>query len=156
MFNINQFREELVKPALIDLVAYSEDALELLVFTCANESRGGTYLKQVNGPALGIFQMEPETYNDIWQNYIKPKNSLSLLLLSNFSVVMMPSEDRMVYDLRYATAMARIHYMRVKEALPPSNDVNAMWAYYKQYYNTPKGAATKDEAIDNYYQFVKR
>jgi hypothetical protein len=133
---------------------YSEDAEELLVFTCAVESDGGTYLKQVNGPALGIYQMEPNTYNDIWHNYIIPKNSLFMVLLSNFNVISMPEEDRLIYDLRYATLMARIHYVRVLEKLPQASDTLAIWQYYKKYYNTPNGAATRDESIEKYRKFL--
>ena len=42
----------------IDL--YSPEVVELLMGTCAQESTMGKYRKQLgNGPALGIFQMEP-------------------------------------------------------------------------------------------------
>jgi hypothetical protein len=154
MLNVSQFRDSIVKSTLNDLLLYSPDAEELLIFTCANESVGGTYLRQVNGPALGIFQMEPETYNDIWQNYIKSHGPLSLRLFSNFDVVGMPSPDRMIYDLLFATAMARIFYARIKAPLPPYNDIDAIWNYYKLYYNTSLGAATKDSAIKHYHDFI--
>lgn len=43
---------------------YSVDAVELLMLTAATESNLGYYLKQVGGgPALGIFQCEPNTYD---------------------------------------------------------------------------------------------
>ena len=100
MLNIAQFREFIVIPTLHDLVLNSTAAEELIVFTCATESLGGTYLKQVNGPAIGIYQMEPETYNDIWQNYIMKHGSLMLILGSNFNAHFMPDEQRLIYDLR--------------------------------------------------------
>jgi dihydrodipicolinate synthase/N-acetylneuraminate lyase len=100
MFNISQFRELIIKSTLNDLKMYSENAEELLVFTCAAESMGGTYLTQVNGSALGIYQMMPETYNDIWENYIKGKTGLNMLVLSNFNLYFMPPEEVMIYDLR--------------------------------------------------------
>jgi hypothetical protein len=153
MLKVNQLRELIIKPALERLYLYSEDAVELLVFTCAVESDGGSYLKQINGPALGIYQMEPNTYNDIWENYIKLKKSLMTQISSNFEVFYMPDEDRMVYDLRYATLMARIHYDRVPESLPAHNDVNQIWEYYKLHYNTPKGAAEKEPSIQAYLNF---
>ena len=155
MLNINQFRELIVKSSLNDLLLYSKDAEELMIFTCAVESLGGTYLRQVNGPALGIYQMEPETHNDIWQNYINNYGALTLRLFSNFDMSRMPSESRLIYDLRYATAMSRLFYARVKEALPSFEDVDAIWEYYKKYYNTPKGAATKEESIRKYRDFVR-
>ena len=155
MLNPNQFRDLIVKSSLNDLLLYSKDAEELLVFTCAVESLGGTYLHQVGGPALGIYQMEPETYNDIWNNFIIPDNKLILRLINNFDVGRMPSEDRLIYDLRFATAITRIFYLRIQEALPDSDDVNALWDYYKKYYNTIKGKAQKDESIKKYHDFVQ-
>jgi hypothetical protein len=154
MLNINQFRELIVQSSLNDLLLYSIEAVELLVFTCAVESLGGTYIKQVNGPALGIYQMEPITYNDIWHNFIIPDTKLSLRLFNSFDVNRMPSEARLIYDLRYATAMTRIFYLRIQEPLPSASDVNAIWEYYKKYYNTSNGAAQKDDAIQKYRDFV--
>lgn len=155
MLNINQFRELIVKSSLNDLLLYSQDAEELLVFTCAVESLGGTYLQQLSGPALGIYQMEPATYNDLWQNFIIPDNRLTLKLINNFDIRMMPSEARLIYDLRFATAITRIFYLRVKAPLPSASDVNAIWDYYKRYYNTSYGAAQKDESITKYRNFVQ-
>lgn len=154
MLNISQFRELIVKSTLNDLMMYSENAEELMIFTCAVESLGGTYIRQSSGPALGIYQMEPQTYNDIWQNYIKSNGKLMMIFLSNFHITFMPSEDMLIYDLRFATAMTRIFYARVKQPLPPANDVDAIWSYYKLYYNTPLGAANKNEAIQKYQDFI--
>lgn len=155
MLNINQFRELIIKSTLNDLMLYSKDAEELLVFTCANESDGGTFIHQVNGPALGIFQMEPATHNDLWENYIKSNGKLMMILFSCFMVNSMPSEERLIYDLRYATLMSRIFYHRIPEPLPCYQDENAMWEYYKKYYNTSSGKANKEEAIVKYHLFLK-
>lgn len=154
MINCAQLRSLIIKPALEGLQLYSEDAEELLIFTCAVESDGGTYLHQLNGPALGIYQMEPETHNDIWHNYIHFKGSFSLILISNFDCAYMPSEDRMVYDLRYATAMCRLHYARIKDPIPHKNNVDALWEYYKLHYNTVNGKAQKDRSIAAYNRFL--
>lgn len=154
MLNITQFRELIIKPALIDIMMYSEDAEELLVFTCATESNGGHYIKQVKGPALGIYQMEPQTYNDIWQNYLKPNARLMSLLFANFNINRIPPEETMIYDLRFATIMARFFYARFKENLPKSNDVEGIWEYYKKYFNTIKGKAFKEESIRKYNSFI--
>jgi len=154
MLNILQFRELIVKSTLNDLLMYSQNAEELMVFTCAVESLGGHYLKQVKGPALGIYQMEPQTYNDIWQNYIHNQGGLLLKLFSNFGLTYMPAEDILIYDLRFATAMTRIFYQRIKEPLPDYRNVDAIWAYYKKYYNTELGSATKVESINKYTNFL--
>jgi hypothetical protein len=155
MLNINQFRELIVKSSLNDLMMYSEDAEELMVFTCSTESLGGTYLAQVGGPALGIYQMEPLTYNDIWQNYINQDPKLNLKMIMSFRCNKMPPEEWLIYDLRFATAMTRLFYARIKEPLPSAKDIDAIWAYYKKYYNTIKGAAVKEDSIQHYHDFVQ-
>ena len=154
MLIASQLRDLIIKPALLDLIMFSEEALELLMFTCAVESNGGTYIKQLNGPALGIFQMEPATYNDIWQNYLIYKSDILLRLLHSFSAHRMPEEDRLMYDLRFATAMTRIHYFRVNAALPAVGDIDGIWDYYKTHYNTALGAADKTGAIERYKAFI--
>lgn len=154
MFDSKQFKEHILMPSLSMIKYYSEDAEELLMFTCAAESNGGQYLKQIKGPACGVFQMEPATHDDIWRNYIQHRAALTYPLGYNLGINQIPLPERMIYDLTYATIMARIHYLRVKEALPDRNDVEAIWAYYKKYYNTPLGKATKVKTIDKYYKFV--
>jgi hypothetical protein len=153
MLDADQLISLVIKPALTDLVLLSDEAVELLVFTCAVESDGGTYLKQIGGPALGIYQMEPKTYNDIWQNYINHSSSLKLKLVLNFNAGFMPDEDRLIYDLRFATAMARIHYLRVAAPLPKLYDLDGLWSYYKAYYNTSKGKADYHNALNAYQRF---
>ena len=59
-----QFREEIVRPVLEHLDAAdpgidSPNAEELLMLTAATESQLGRYLRQVRGPAIGVFQVEP-------------------------------------------------------------------------------------------------
>ena len=79
MFNITQFRENIVNPVLHDLQMYTKEMAELIVFTCAVESNGGTYVKQIKGPALGIYQVEPSTFTDIWVNFISACSNKGLL-----------------------------------------------------------------------------
>lgn len=155
MFDCSQFRELIVIPALSKIKGYSKEAEELLIFTCAVESGGGTYLKQIRGPALGVYQMEPDTYTDLWQNYIHRYPAKSHMLALHMGIGAMPLPDKMVSDLQFATAMARFHYMRHKEPLPDHNDIDAIWLYYKKYWNTSKGKARKDVSVKNYAKFVR-
>lgn len=156
MFDIAQFRQYLILPSLSLLQLYSKEAEELLVFTCAAESDGGYLLHQINGPALGIYQCEPDTHNDLWRNFIIQHNNILTQLSMNFFVPRIPEASRLIGDLMYATAICRLHYFRVKESLPNAEDVDAIWAYYKKYYNTLKGKAQKDKAIKAYNQFTKK
>jgi hypothetical protein len=49
----------------------------LLLGTALTESGDMHYLHQLgNGPALGVYQMEPTTHEDIYDNYLKYKKEL--------------------------------------------------------------------------------
>lgn len=144
----------LIKTTLTPLGLYSANAEELLVATCAQESLLGTYRRQVNGPALGIFQMEPEDFNDIWTNYLvyRPQLEAQLSALASTSP---PRPIELVTNDPFAVAMARIHYLRAPEALPDAGDLNAMWQLYKLRWNTPLGAATQQQFYANYHTLVR-
>lgn len=156
MLNCSQLRSLIIEPVLSKLQVYSKDAEEVLVFTCAAESEGGTFLHQIKGQALGIYQMEPNTYSDIWVNYIRARNQLATLMALHFGCNKIPEVSRLIYDLHFATAMTRIHYLRVKPVLPDAKDIDAIWEYYKKHYNTDKGKAKKDECIKRYHDLVSR
>lgn len=143
----------LIQKTLKPMNLYSPEAEELLVATCAQESAMGTYRRQVGGPALGIFQMEPEDFNDIFKNYLAYKPGLEADLCALAST-QPPRPVEMVTNDAFAVAMARVHYLRSPGALPPAGDLCAIWEYYKQYYNTPQGAATKDQFFANYRKLV--
>lgn len=144
-----QLRECIIRPVLRDLGLYSEAAEELLMLTAATESLCGKYLHQVGGPALGIYQMEPATHDDLWVNYLKYKPALSE------KVARYGHEAReLPGNLYYATAMARIHYLRRPEALPSAMDERALASYWKAHFNTHLGAGTVEKAIENYRQYA--
>jgi hypothetical protein len=140
-----------IQHTLIPINQYSADVEELLMATAANESNLGYYRQQVGGPALGIFQMEPEDHDDAWQNYIKYHTDL-VVNLKQLSVTC-AAEDLINND-PYAIAMARVHYLRCPGTIPAASDIEAIWDYYKRFYNTPDGAATHDEFISKYNRYV--
>ena len=74
MIDINRFRNLIVRPSLKAVDLWSEDDEELLILTCAQESLGCTYLRQIKGPALGPYCCEPTTYESYWKDYLY-KNS---------------------------------------------------------------------------------
>ncbi len=150
-FNKNQFKE-LIEETLKEINMYSESAVNLLLGTAAQESVFGTYLKQIKGPALGVFQMEPVTYRDIYDNYLNYKKPLWALI--EVSMGFDYCAENMIHDLKYAIIMCRLHYRRVKEKLPESNDIKGLARYYKKYFNTHLGKATEEEFINNYQRYV--
>ena len=154
MLNISQFREFIIRPALDALVLYSPEAEELLVATCAQESIGGTYLAQEHGPAVGVYQMEPATHDDLWRTTLENNPGLRWKIMSGINVTSLPKADRMVWDLLYSTMMARVFYARVPAPLPKADDLDGIWDYYKAHWNTAAGAAKKDAFLENYHRFV--
>ena len=151
--NVNQLKNLVIIPTLKILNLYSEADVNLLLGTCAQESQMGTFLHQITGPALGIYQMEPFTHNDLWATFLNnPKHHFLATTIMN--KISCQEEDALVYNLRYATAMTRVFYLRVPEAIPPANDINKLATYWKKYYNTEKGSGRVEEFIANYHKFV--
>ena len=153
MISIPQFRELILKPALTVVDAYSPAAEELVLGTALQESRL-EFIKQLGGgPALGLFQMEPNTHEDIWVNYLAYNDELAdkVKSLAAPTTANHPSANELIGNMWYAAAMCRVHYRRVPEALPAAGDVPGMAAYWKEYYNTYLGAGTEEEYEENWF-----
>lgn len=157
MINKEQLRELIIKPTLRYLdpeIMYSEAAVELLMMTCAHESRLGTYIAQINGPALGIYQMEPVTEKDLHDNFLDYRHDLSDQIHYLTCDLVTPVVPELVANLTYATAMARVHYYRDKEALPDKDDIQGLAMYAKRVYNTKAGKATWQSYAGAYRELV--
>ena len=151
MIDPKQLIQYVIKPALDVIRLDSLAAQQLLLGTCAVESACGKYIHQLGrGPACGIFQMEPATHTDIYQNFLKYRRRDELAgrlqVLAGPSYRrddgLYPNAQKMVTDLLYAAAMARIFYLRVPAPLPEAGDISGMAKYWKRYYNTHLGAGT--------------
>ena len=153
MINNEQLRNLVIRPALNAVKLYSQEAEDLLVGTCAQESKGGTFIAQEGGgPALGIFQMEPTTHKDIWTRYLSNQVDISKSLLTYCSLQYMPQAEYLIQNMAYAAIMCRLVYERHSGLIP--KDLKGQAAYYKLVYNSPLGAATVDEYIANYNAFI--
>lgn len=148
--NDSQLRESVIQPVLQHLGLESDAAVQLILATGRQESHLA-YLRQLgNGPALGIFQMEPATHDDIWNNYLAYRDELADNVRSlAIGTKQIPDPTQMVGNLFYAAAMCRVHYLRVPEPLPAADDLAGQAQYWKTYYNTELGRGTVDEFIAN-------
>ncbi|MBF0127261.1 MAG: hypothetical protein HQM02_08630 [Magnetococcales bacterium] len=152
--NPRQFEKYVIVPALQFLEMDSPAARALLLGTVAQESGLGEYLHQVGGgPALGVFQMEPATYRDIWDIFIDHQPSIKKKLAERWPV--RPEPEALVTDLFLAAVMCRLHYRRVKEPLPAADDLAGLAVYWKRHYNTLLGAGTVAEYLRNWNQLVE-
>ncbi len=154
MFNVEQFRKEIIEVALHKLGVYSDSGLELLTLTCAQESMGGTYIKQIEGPALGVFQMEPKTHDDLWATFLPNRSDLAYRILGAIYLSTKPPAEFLKYNLLYAAMMCRIRYMTVSEPLPASNDILALARYWDINYNRNRLAGFPEEAVAAYNKFM--
>lgn len=138
--NKTQFVRYVIEPTLKKIGLYNESATNLLVMIAAHESMKGHYIVQTTGQAKGLFQMEDATHDYLlaWLKKNKPELYVKVVALADNE----PTAMKMVTDLDYATAMARVFFLRFPEALPFGSDVDAMAAYAKRRWNTSLGKAT--------------
>jgi hypothetical protein len=146
-----EFLEGVIRPTLLAINRHSVPAEQLLLGTAVQESRI-KYTKQLGGgPALGYFQMEPATHEDIWKNFLAYKKDLSAKVLAVGGLATGAGKSSLLEtNHAYAAAMCRAHYARHSRALPVAGDVKGLAHYWKDFYNTKKGKGTVDEFIDNW------
>ncbi len=113
MLNIPQFCANIVRPTLEAIGAHNRAAEDLVLGTALQESNL-RYLRQLNeGPARGVYQMEPATHDDIWENYLAFRAELS----GRVSAFLAPEQDRvdqLVWNLAHAVDLDRgAHRRRV-------------------------------------------
>ena len=149
MISPSQLREFVIKPVLYHLapeIPFSMDAADLLLGTAAQESNCCFYLHQVDGPAVGGWQMEPNTANDHLRA-IAASPALNAKIL-DLAAPRPGIVVQMAGNLNLACAMARLHYWRAPGPIPSTAAGQA--GYWKQYYNTPAGAGTVDQYLSNW------
>ena len=162
---------ELIQFVLMKYDLYSRDAEELLMLTAACESNLGHYFKQLNnGPALGIFQCEPNTLE--WASVELEKRALGKIRNKKLYSVrdrLMEVQSMACYG-RYAKhcelellgsiesqiLYARLIYLfKTPKAIPPHDDIELLARYWKRYWNSELGAGTIEGAIEKYNKYVK-
>ena len=140
-------------------VPHTRAAEKLLLLTAASESFGGKYLKQLgDGPALGVFQMEPATHSDLVTNFLAYRKPLRASVILAAGMARTPkgaaekpdsalSSETLVYNLRYAAAMTRVHYYRRPFKMPEDARIDTLAEIWKEHYNTKLGKGTPEGAI---------
>ena len=124
----------------------SESAVRLLLMIAAHESGGFHYCKQIKGPALGLFQMEPFTYQATI-DYLDRTGKFPALT-RRFKA------ERMIVDAEFAAAFARVYLYQFPEPLPDADDLEGLARYAKQYWNTEAGKATAEHYLTAFKRHV--
>jgi len=150
--------KEVIESTLKDIDLYSNDAVNLVYNTGLVESKY-TYLKQIKGPAKGLFQCESWVAVDICKNYLKYRESLMKKVASacklEWFYFLEPNEADwekiLTTNIAAQIIMCRLHYRRVPKPLPKTVEEQA--SQWKTYYNTSKGKGTVKkflEIVDKY------
>jgi hypothetical protein len=154
--NPEGFVSDVIRPALTAL-GLDQDlsaATELLLGTALQESGLVHRVQLGGGPARGLFQMEPNTHDDIWANFLKFRAPLAEKV-GRFLDGHAPNSQLLTNNDLYAAAMARIHYHRMgqivgKTPIPERGDIPGMAAYWKAFYNTGQGAGSAAQFVANW------
>ena len=166
-----EFRDRIIIPTLhlMGRRFAGSAAVNLLLGTALQES-GLRHLRQVGGPARGVYQMEPATHDDLWSTYLMEHIALRdeashhaalvrrrknlARLVSGFLGPVPGRLDALEGNLYYATAMARLHYWRVPAPLPQHDDIGGFAAYWKEHWNTRLGRGTEAQFIRNWKEHM--
>ena len=123
-----------------------ENAVRLLLMIAAHESRGFVCCKQLNGgPALGLFQMEPATF-DFVMGYLKRTNKFPGINRN------LPFE-RLLIDVEFAAAMARVYLWTEPTGLPGADDLEELAQYASDFWNRG-GDGEPHEYFDDFIYHV--
>lgn len=154
MIHPQHFVVHVIEPALRLMGWSTASAIRLLLGTAMVESTL-SYLVQLNGgPALGVYQMEKNTFLSHMIYLIRRKDIYDKILATCLYTTM-PTADFMVHDLRFATIMARLHYWIRPEPLPAPNNVIGLTQYYLRYYNTNLGKSTFDKSVIHFAEAIR-
>lgn len=150
MIDVNQFRLNIVRPTLKLIGLHSQAAENLLVGTALKES-GLHYIKQLGGgPALGVYQIEPNTHDDIFFRYLSTINHNLYEKINPLRGSRDNWELDLIGNLPYATAIARTKFWMDPEPLPEDDDIVGLAGIWKRVYNTSGGAGHASEWVKIY------
>jgi|TARA_Y100000296_G_C5175004_1_gene259578 hypothetical protein len=139
-------------------IRHDESVENLLLATALHESGGLDKLFQIGGgPALGVYQIEPNTHESIWDNYLAYRPDLASTIRGLASQESFTrSNDRLnnelVTNLAYATAIARLIYLPKPGKIPDTLQGQAN--YWKTHYNTEKGEGTTQQYIASWTKYI--
>lgn len=153
MIDPRHFRVYVIRPALKVIGLWSDAAERLVLGTALVESRL-RYLHQIGGPALGPFQIEPSTHDDLWKHYFPFRQRLAADVQQLATLSRNP--DQLAWNLGYGAAICRIIYWRRPEPLPAATDIRAMGLYWKEHYNTHLGKGKIEDWIRRAEPILKR
>lgn len=154
--DLSDVGREWIEPALKFLPDnLNTPARAQIVLGIGNKETQYRYVRQIGGgPALGFWQMEPATHDDMWRNFIRYRpelQSAALRLLAGAT----PDAKLLTTRMDYAALMAALHVYRAKDALPAYGNALGQARFWKDNFNTSLGKGTVSGALPYFQQAVK-
>lgn len=155
MLDPHHLREYVVIPVL-NYLAYGtnidngDHVYDLVLETMAAES-GLRYLAQHNGgPALGLIQMEPDTYQWLWHYLYREDKEWLLVKVKRFVTPRAFDSNKLLLEelrinLPLQVIFMRIYYLTKPGAIPKT--VSGRSRYWKKNYNTEQGRGTTEHYL---------
>lgn len=141
-----QIRQSVVVPIMQFAEIENKVLEDLLVGTAAVESHSGKYNRQINGPALGIMQVEPSTYRHMKNaGLILPRIEALAGEKGGNSKDMLSKFYSAGVALSYYLDKMRHYKLPRREYTTHKEYVEYLWKlgyYYKARYNTHLGAGS--------------
>ena len=104
-------QDRVIAPALDKIGLWSRVAEELVLGTAIVES-GLTYLKQHgDGPALGLWQVEPATHDHLYTNFLYYRLELGRKLME-LRAPNLSMDENLATNLMYGATVCRLCYYR--------------------------------------------
>lgn len=147
MLDISQFRILIIRDTLVKSGYWSQSAENLLLGTAMIESKLSYFEQLGGGPAKGLYQCEKATYVSV-TDYIKRDAARTKVILAISQLSDFPPIDTLIYNLRYATLICRMHYYRFPQPLPEATDYVEMAHAHKILYNTAGGKTEIEDSIN--------
>lgn len=131
-------------------------AVEILLMIAAHESAKFRHVRQIHGPALSLFQIEPICYNEV-KRYLDVKFSDETpdvsVQRSTYEKIRNSDFADLLIDQGLATVIARTYLLRIPEPLPAVSFPINMALYAKKHWNTDAGRADHDDYYNAYMSY---
>lgn len=131
------------------------NTIAMLTATGLFESAFATTFQDDGGPALGWFQMEPATHDDLIVNELRGRARLDGKIRSLLPKLECRPSALLAVNQHYAAAMCRVKYLHAIAPIPEWNDSVAIAGYWKAHYNTASGAGDETAAAQLWADVLK-
>ena len=139
--------KDIIEWTLNKIGMYSDDAAAMVFRTGMTET-GYKHLKQMgDGPAIGFFQIEPATLNDVMDNYVLYRPAIKTDLYS-LGYDDKDIEIRIMGNIALQVAFCRLCYRRDSKSIPKLENIKAQAEYWKRVYNTKLGKGTVEHFLE--------